>query len=66
MIAYGDGGVKVDGVTHSMSDWPAKKERDRAWVYVSLSGDGFGEAVTVIVAEENGQKVIREVEWGRP
>ncbi len=66
MISYGPGAVKVDGHTNSMGDWPGKDEKELAWVYVSLSGDGFGEAITVVVVEENGKHVVGEVEWGRP
>jgi hypothetical protein len=35
-------------------------------VYVSLIGDGVCEAVTVTLAEENGDTRIRYLEWGRP
>ncbi len=49
-----------------MDDWPAKREDDVGWVYVGIEGDGFMEAVTVIVAKINGEALIRDVEWGRP
>lgn len=41
-------------------------ESDSAMVYVSIIGDGEGEAVTVIVGNENGKYVIQKLEWGRP
>jgi hypothetical protein len=45
--------------------WPGKERDDVAWVYVAISGDSFAEAVSV-VAREDGQELIRSVEWGRP
>jgi len=50
----------------TMGDWPDKKAGDLAWVYVSIGGDVYSEAVIVIVAEEAGAAKIREVEYGRP
>ena len=50
----------------SMTDWPAKEPKDVGWTYVSISGDDFSEAVTVVVADLNGELLIRSVEWGRP
>jgi hypothetical protein len=41
-------------------------EADRGWVYVSINEDGNGEAVTVIVGNEDGKYLIQELEWGRP
>jgi hypothetical protein len=41
-------------------------ESDRGWVYVSINEDGNGEAVTVIVGNEDGKYLIQELEWGRP
>ena len=42
------------------------REIDSAWIYVSIIGEGDGEAVTVIVSNENGRYLIQELEWGRP
>ncbi len=50
----------------SMTEWPAKQPRDIGWAYVSITGEDFVEAVTVVVAEVNGKLLVREVEWGRP
>jgi hypothetical protein len=36
------------------------------WVYVSIEGDDFMEAVSVRVAEVNSRLLINEIEWGRP
>jgi hypothetical protein len=56
----------VDGHVEFMDDWPARQSQDIGWAYVSITGAGFIEAVTVVVAEENGAAKIREIEWGRP
>lgn len=66
MIEYGDGPASLDGFTEYMDDWPDKRPDDIGWAYVSISGDGFSEAVTVIAADEHGSARIREIEWGRP
>jgi hypothetical protein len=39
---------------------------DSAWVYASIIGEDNGEAVTVIVSNENEKYLIQELEWGRP
>ncbi len=50
----------------TMRNWPGKLPGDRGWVYVSIAGDDFVEAVSVIVTEIQGEYRIREIEWGRP
>ena len=50
----------------SMTDWPDKRIGDVGWVYVAMSGDGFSEAVTVVVARSRNDLGIRSIEWGRP
>lgn len=47
-------------------DWPGKLPEDIGWAYVSIEGEDFVEAVTVIVTDVKGQHLIRDVEWGRP
>lgn len=68
MIEYADEpltrAVVVEDVT--MTDWPDKQIGDLAWVYVSLEGEGFGEAVTIVVTETASGPRIRELAWGRP
>lgn len=49
-----------------LDTWPDKRPDDIGWVYVGIAGDDFVEAVTVIVANVSGKKLIRNVEWGRP
>ncbi|CAG1023469.1 hypothetical protein DOJK_02384 [Patescibacteria group bacterium] len=51
-----------------MDDWayPPKQESDMGWVYVSINADSDGEAVTVIISQEQDHDVIRYIEWGRP
>lgn len=50
----------------SMEDWPTKKEGDIGWAYVSVEGDDFVEAVTLVVSKVGPTLCIREIEWGRP
>jgi len=69
MISYGDGPtlhLNVE-VTDDMKDWLSEKRKeDLGWVYVSMRGEDFSEAVALIFTEENGEPKIREIEWGRP
>ena len=46
-----------------LEDWAMKEPDDVGWAYVSIAGDGYGEAVTVVV---DRHLQIRELEWGRP
>ncbi len=55
--------VHVEAV---MTDWPDKQPGDIGWAYTTIACDGEGEAVTVIVCAENGEHLIRDIEWGRP
>ena len=48
-----------------MEEWPGKQGGDTGWAYVSIEGDDFIEAVSVVSAVED-KHLIREVEWGRP
>lgn len=66
MIAYGNGPIQVDGYFTFMDDWPTRLPQDLGWIYISISGADFIEAVTVIVTHENGSPRIRTIEWGRP
>jgi hypothetical protein len=47
-------------------EWPAKECGDIGWAYISICGEDFVEAVTVVVADVDGASLIRDVEWGRP
>jgi hypothetical protein len=49
-----------------LEEWPAKQHGDVASIYIALDGDGFCEAVSVIVAQEGDDLRIRVLEWGRP
>lgn len=51
-----------------MDDWayPLKQESDLVWVYVSINNDTDGEAVTIIISQEQSHFVISYIEWGRP
>lgn len=63
MIEYGDGPADLVEASTGMSKWPGRQNGDLGWVYVSISGPEFSEAVTLVVTEESR---IRSVEWGRP
>jgi hypothetical protein len=58
--------IPETSVDNTMTEWPNKLKDDLGWVYVSITADNFNEAVSVVVSKENGNFVIREVEWGRP
>jgi hypothetical protein len=66
MVSYGSGQPVVDGYLYTMTDWPSKRPGDVGWVYVSISGEDFAEAVTVIVSKEVDALKISSIEWGRP
>jgi len=66
MIEYGDGPAALDGFDEYLDDWADRHPADIGWAYVSIGGDGFAEAVTVIVADEDGEARVRTIEWGRP
>jgi hypothetical protein len=53
-------------VGHTMEDWPDRRPSDAGWVYVSIAGAMYSEAVTVVVTSEQGSLKIREAEFGRP
>lgn len=53
-------------VVHTMDDWPDKQPADVRWVYVSIGGDVYSEAITVVVTIEDGLLKVRHVEFGRP
>jgi len=53
-------------VGQTMATWPGKQPADLGWAYVSIGGNLYSEAVTVVVTSENGEAKIREVEFGRP
>lgn len=60
------GAIDPIEVGETMNDWRGKEATDVGWIYVSLGGDVYSEAVTVIIAEEKGALKVREVEFGRP
>ena len=53
-------------VGETMTSWPAKRPSDIGWAYVSIGGDVYSEAVTVVVTSEQGGAKIRDIEFGRP
>jgi hypothetical protein len=60
------GAVGPIEVGQTMTSWPEKQPSDVGWVYVSIGGSVYSEAVTVVVMSENGEQKIREVQFGRP
>ena len=60
------GPVEPIEVGETMNNWHGKESSDLGWIYVSLGGDVYSEAVTVIITREEGDLKIREVEFGRP
>ncbi len=66
MVKYGGSPAKVDGFIETLEDWPDKEPGDVGWVYVSVSGDDYAEAVIVIVSANDGGMSISSIEWGRP
>lgn len=62
-----DGGpVGPIEVGYTMDDWPGREPSDAGWAYVSVGGDVYSEAVTVVVTREDGDLRVRTVEFGRP
>jgi hypothetical protein len=50
----------------TMDDWPGREPSDVGWVYVSIGGAVYSEAITVVVTLEDGVHKVRAVEFGRP
>lgn len=61
---WGTGGQVEVGQT--LDDWPGRQASDAGWVYVSIGGDVYSEALMVIVALEDGAMKVRDVDFGRP
>jgi hypothetical protein len=53
-------------VGQTMEDWPGREPSDVGWAYVSVGGDVYSEALTVVVTLEAGELRVRTVEFGRP
>jgi hypothetical protein len=51
---------------HTMDDWPGSRPSDAGWAYVSIGGDVYSEAITVVVEREDGVLRVRAAEFGRP
>jgi hypothetical protein len=70
MIDYGSGPIKKAIVMEDclLTEWqyPAMETDDVVWLYVSLEGEDFLEAVSLIVGQWQGKLAIRWLEWGRP
>ncbi|MBW4481787.1 MAG: hypothetical protein KME14_04515 [Tildeniella torsiva UHER 1998/13D] len=68
MIEYGDGPPTNVELIVTMEQWQLPEQRltDLGWAYVAIAGDGYSEAVTVIVEDAGDGPAIRYLEWGRP
>lgn len=66
MIKYGRSAPNHIEVMNVLNDWPDKQALDIGWAYVAIDGDGFCEAVSIIVIQEETKAVIRDIDWGRP
>ena len=53
-------------VGETMTDWPDKQAGDAGWVYVTVGGDVYSEAVTVVIMREDADLRVRSAEFGRP
>jgi hypothetical protein len=68
MTNYATGAIQAALVMDdfTLEDWPGKQPNDLAVVYVALSGDFFSEAVTLTLAQDGEEVLIRHLAWGRP
>jgi len=53
-------------VGQTMDEWPGRQPSDVGWAYLSVGGDVYSEANTVVVTLEDGDLKVRTVEFGRP
>ena len=53
-------------IGQTMEDWPGREPSDVGWVYVSVGGDTYSEAVTVVVTLDDRELKVRTAEFGRP
>jgi hypothetical protein len=66
MVSYFDAPPQHCEIIETLHDWPGKEIDDIAWVYVSVCSEGQSEAVAMIVCDQSGELLIREIQWGRP
>ncbi len=75
MIAYaGETTVDEVGLVEEtiVEKWTGQQPGELAWIYVSISGkfqeqEGiWNEGVVVLVVENEGRLMIRDIIWGRP
>lgn len=70
MIAYSSGSIQkaITMTDCLLIEWqyPLMEPNDIVWLYVSLEGEDFLEAVSVIVRQQGEKLAIRWLEWGRP
>lgn len=55
LIGYWGGPATHVEVMATMHEWPARQPLDLGWAYVEIHGQGYCEAVTVVVGRESGR-----------
>jgi hypothetical protein len=60
------GDVEPIEIIQTMDSWPHKRDSDLLWVYLSIGGDVYSEALVAVLTSEDDEPRIREVEFGRP
>jgi hypothetical protein len=53
-------------IGQAMETWSSRKPSDVGWVYISIGGDVYSEALTLIVMLEENRLKVRTIEFGRP
>jgi len=53
-------------VGSALLDWPNQQPGEILWVYVTIGGDVYSEAISVIFSKESNSFKINSVEFGRP
>jgi hypothetical protein len=66
MVEYFETPPHLVMVMNTLEDWPDKRPNDIGWAYAAIAGESESEAVTVVVTDAGGHRVVRSVEWGRP
>lgn len=66
MTDYGNGPADRTQLMATLETWPGREANDVGWAYVSISGNGFVEGVAVVVSQDSGAPLVRQIEWGRP
>jgi hypothetical protein len=66
MIPLDWGKIAPIEIGDTLKNWPEKQSSDLIWIYISLGGDVYSEAVTIVISTENENLRISELKFGRP